>query len=862
MAPGDVFLLGACGVDEFIPLNPEYPADVFTACLTTPLRMAALWHCKHSLAAAPLDPELAEMIPGELSKRNTPLGELAWIYTTITDTIAYDILPRDQFQRLLRHDLTVATLFRNFLLAQRIMRSLGCTAVSVPNVPENYQHPLWKVFDAALESTLTQVAAARAYQLRLQQRQLMLQQSQNQRSRDLQGRQNLQMGQQGQQSQQQQVQKQQAQALGFPMREYVPSEFFTEQLQAFEVWLSFGAENSKPPEQLPTVLQVILNQRHRTRALKLLSRFVDLGPEEVVQTMHVGTLPYLVKLLVSNSDEIREHLTLIWTKILAFDKRYQIDILRERGNRFFLDTLSDQMNSEVSRTMAAYALSALMDESPSGQQMCSEDHFISCTLGLLNQYARYQQQQQSQQQFQQIYPFLPAQFYWWVVLALGKIWENNDVTKYKAIRSNVHKYIPPFLEDQSPEVRAATLYAYGTFFSDVANDYKPEVQRLIKDDEVFFATNAGLGANDGSPLVRKEYVYALSRFISGNIREMAHVIFELEQQLLPTLLSSSSSQDIMYTDDGENDCTPIVPDVTSLHNRGSIVMGLKGFGRQCQKPLQEDSGYSFYAYIWKTLLLLADDPQEIVAECATDLIQRVRRFVASHIQDGILVLPQQNNGDSMSESPKIALKSTFYEWSCEYWKTPLIGRDFEDTTSLAYKEREKRHRAYNAMYMSTRDSWADWEQGTRRDIALTASLPSSSSSGSSKDGVSCKMIFHPYESVLVSGTSGGNIVVWDWEEQKRVKSFPCRSRFSTKVTSLLMANEYDDTHLVVASDDGTVKVWKDFADPYVPSKMVTSWVAIADNRQLDYENKGGSDVVMEWFGNDKIVIYLYMCVFI
>jgi len=55
------------------------------------------------------------------------------------------------------------------------------------------------------------------------------------------------------------------------------STFFTEQLTAFEVWLEFGTEEKKPPEQLPIVLQVLLSQQHRQRALVLLGKFLDLG---------------------------------------------------------------------------------------------------------------------------------------------------------------------------------------------------------------------------------------------------------------------------------------------------------------------------------------------------------------------------------------------------------------------------------------------------------------------------------------------------------------------------------------------------------------------------------------------------------
>ncbi|RLV92076.1 hypothetical protein DV515_00013954 [Chloebia gouldiae] len=75
--------------------------------------------------------DLIEKIPGRLNDRRTPLGELNWIFTAITDTIAWNVLPRDLFQKLFRQDLLVASLFRNFLLAERIMRQAWDLAVDI-----------------------------------------------------------------------------------------------------------------------------------------------------------------------------------------------------------------------------------------------------------------------------------------------------------------------------------------------------------------------------------------------------------------------------------------------------------------------------------------------------------------------------------------------------------------------------------------------------------------------------------------------------------------------------------------------------------------------------------------------------------
>ncbi len=37
--------LAACGPKEVLPMHPSLPADLFTACLTTPIKTALLWYC-------------------------------------------------------------------------------------------------------------------------------------------------------------------------------------------------------------------------------------------------------------------------------------------------------------------------------------------------------------------------------------------------------------------------------------------------------------------------------------------------------------------------------------------------------------------------------------------------------------------------------------------------------------------------------------------------------------------------------------------------------------------------------------------------------------------------------------------------
>jgi regulator-associated protein of mTOR len=83
-----------------------------------------------------VSPERAKKLPGRLQERRTPLGELNWIFTAITDSIAWTTLPRDLFRKFFRQDLMVAALFRNFLLAQRVMTVYGCHPQSYPKLPD------------------------------------------------------------------------------------------------------------------------------------------------------------------------------------------------------------------------------------------------------------------------------------------------------------------------------------------------------------------------------------------------------------------------------------------------------------------------------------------------------------------------------------------------------------------------------------------------------------------------------------------------------------------------------------------------------------------------------------------------------
>ena len=157
-----VLVLGATSSNQSIPLILGFPADIFTACLMTPikasLRLEMHSHGGISSVLASLPPAFRDMLsdadeislPGRISDKRSLLGELQWLLTTVTDAIAWASLPRALFFRLFRQDILCATLFRNFLLADRTLRRAGVSPVSLPRLPETHEHPLWSHWDAAL----------------------------------------------------------------------------------------------------------------------------------------------------------------------------------------------------------------------------------------------------------------------------------------------------------------------------------------------------------------------------------------------------------------------------------------------------------------------------------------------------------------------------------------------------------------------------------------------------------------------------------------------------------------------------------------------------------------------------------------
>ncbi|KAL2330582.1 hypothetical protein Fmac_018163 [Flemingia macrophylla] len=836
----DCILLAACEAHETLPQSAEFPADVFTSCLTTPIKMALRWFCTRSLLRESLDYSLIDKIPGRPNDRKTLLGELNWIFTAVTDTIAWNVLPHDLFQRLFRQDLLVASLFRNFLLAERIMRSANCSPVSHPMLPPTHQHHMWDAWDMAAELCLSQLPSL----------------------------------------------------VEDPNAEFQPSTFFTEQLTAFEVWLDHGSEHKKPPEQLPIVLQVLLSQCHRFRALVLLGRFLDMGQWAVDLALSVGIFPYVLKLLQTTTPELRQILVFIWTKILALDK---VDLVKDGGHIYFIKFLDGMEAYPEQRAMAAFVLAVIVDGHRRGQEACIEAGLIQVCLKHL---------QTSCPNDLQTEPL----FLQWLCLCLGKLWEDFSEAQAIGLQEDATTILAPLLSEPQPEVRASAVFALGTLL-DVGFDScrSVGVDEECDDDDKFRAEVSIVKsmlcvASDGSPLVRAEVaVGSAGGYPKQNQHMMPHGSIVSPQigpirvgnDNSPVLRDGRVSSSSPLTGSGIMHGSPLSDDSSHHSDSGILNDGFSNGVSNHTGPKPLDT--ALYSQCVLAMCTLAKDPSPRIANLGRRVLSIIgieqvvakpfkpsgvrtadstaspnlaglarssswfdmngghlpltfrtppvspprpsyitgmRRVCSLEFRPHLMNSPDSGLADPLLGSAgasgtsdrSFLPQSTIYSWSCGHFSKPLLTAADDSEEVLAKREEREKFalehiaKCQHSAVSRLTNPIAKWDiKGTQ-----TALL-------------------QPFSPIVIAADENERIRIWNHEEATLLNSFDNHDFPDKGISKLCLVNELDDSLLLAASSDGNIRIWKDYTLKG-KQKLVTAFSSIHGHKP----GVRSSNAVVDW----------------
>lgn len=614
--------LGACQSNEILPLNPDLPADLFTCCLTRPIEMSIKWFILFSPLREKGYYDILKNkngvieIPGKLTDRRTPLGELNWIFIAVTDTIAWTSLSRPLFKKLFRQDLVIAALFRNFLLAKKLMPEAGCHPISDPPLPDVSSHPMWDSWEFAIDQILGQMLEKKESEPAVVDMtdipQLQIASSASEA--DLNGSQKK------------------SKSSSIPSNQmqngwnYQHCSFFQQHLTAFEVWLQYGSAIKEPPQQLPIVLQVLLSQAHRLRALHLLSNFLDLGPWAVYLALSVGMFPYIQKLLQSPSPDLKPILIFIWTRIMSVDyQNAQQELVKDRGYNYFTQMLTFQprpsqphiqgnplviespaVNNNVTfadqKAMSAFVLAMFVRDHKQGQKLAFSIDVVKICIS-------YIETSES-----------PLLRQWSALLISGMVKEHLEAVVI-IMRSGAFGKLLSLVNDPIPEIRASIVDALSNFVllsnegDELENSYG--LREELNQQDLKIAGELLNLCNDGSALIRREVVCFFSRFVVKYIEFFLVSAFsQLEEEI--TLIDK--------------------PSIIDEIRRKSPAYG------------------SIFSTVWKALLIASEDPHDEVKNYAEQVIDYIMlKLDESQLGDVVAtmedyLLQSRSTGESRTDS--------------------------------------------------------------------------------------------------------------------------------------------------------------------------------------------------------------------
>uniref|UniRef100_A0A7S2ZBS3 Uncharacterized protein n=2 Tax=Rhodosorus marinus TaxID=101924 RepID=A0A7S2ZBS3_9RHOD len=441
------------------------------------------------------------------------------------------------------------------------MWTVNCTPVSEPELPSTHSHPLWQAWDYTVEQCLAQLPSMLAAE----------DASQEQSSPGFGTR-----GDPRGPREEGKIYSMDSDPQPLPEAfQYTPNTFFEDQMTAFEVWLAIGPEGDQPPEKLPIVLQVLLSQAHRLRALRLLSRFLQIGAWAINHALSVGIFPYVLKLLQSQIPELRRELVFIWGKLLALDTSCVLDLVKENGQVHFVDFLMNASAPPVCLAMSAFVLSVITAKFPDQLQ---DETVISACVGVLNHE----------------HPLVRR----WACLCFAKrIKSSNMSCQHIVLNSGIRQQLFDLARsDEACDVRTSALGVLMLLVSnllasgnqmeqvksdeDLATRAKQIAMEQMRVLEEVLALLAGIVENDASPLVRREIALGLEEAVTERKADFNALVESGSKESIASDAAQSIISILLIL---ESDPHPIVSGITRRINSVVNFLGDKNNTQQERK---------------------------------------------------------------------------------------------------------------------------------------------------------------------------------------------------------------------------------------------------------------------------------------
>ncbi|ORY31945.1 raptor N-terminal caspase like domain-domain-containing protein [Naematelia encephala] len=475
----------ACGANETLPRIPDLPDDLFTACLTTPLRVALLFHNFQSFALTTTSSRHAQRSARDMLLLWTNMsedlkGRLWSELQAILFNIAWSNMDPKEYQKLFgQAGDVVSSLAAGFLLSQRVMGAYRAHPESIPPIPSSIAHALWTHWDLILDNFFEQtpeyfedgtIDHGWEKGLRL-------------------------------------------------------VTFLSDQLDS--VLSVDPAAHDTYLSRLPIICQAVASTEHRQRACEVLDICLqNLDTVELTRAIHGGALHAASQLLTLRDTSLATatHLVSIWASLVRHDA--SVAVLAQDGRtaerltsvpsvKFFLDGLEQHLGVDVydqSTTRRVTQLAAVLSAIANFVAGRQASRFLTRTLSLGSIMLKSEE-------------YLIGQ--WGALLVaevLGSIEHTEDT--HRETLDMIQNRLLSMVESSSVETRAASIYALSRRIpSHILSDITHLEATLGIADKL--AVHATL---EGSAIVRKELVRLFDRVLhaGGKWSSFTVLIWALE----------------------------------------------------------------------------------------------------------------------------------------------------------------------------------------------------------------------------------------------------------------------------------------------------------------------------------------------